>query len=191
MHFLVAEHGFRSQEHDAVETVGTQAAFASVTYVETRPISQSHERFVRLSMAPLRLELDLDIGLGRNRTQFFTIYELHQLIGSGEFPHRSHDMYEAMHNSTQLAEEFEVLAAVLRATGARFFSGDTSLWDDLRNQRARWARDRMEIETSKQAEAAFKAKEWRRVLDILSPIEPSLGRIDAARLRYVRKQLGK
>ncbi|RTL50147.1 MAG: hypothetical protein EKK46_13690 [Rhodocyclaceae bacterium] len=73
MLFLVAEHGFHSQEHDAVETVGTQAVFASVAYVETRPISQSHERFVQLSMTPLRLELDLDIGFGREKTQFFTI----------------------------------------------------------------------------------------------------------------------
>ncbi len=190
MHFLVADHGFRPQEREAVETSGTQAVFASVTYVEARPTSQSHERFVRLSMAPLRLELDLDIGFGRDRKQYFTIHELHQLIGSGALPPRTHDMHQAMHDSAQLAEEFEVLAAVLRDAGARFFSGDPSLWEDLRKQRLTWAKSRDDMEASKRAEGAFKAKEWRRVVDLLSPIEETLGRTDAARLRYARKQLG-
>lgn len=193
MEFLVSKHGFRPMDRKVFDDNGSQYVGGIVTYVETLPPNetQNQERFVTLSVAPLRLELDLDIGIGKDKRQFYTIYELHQLEQGGEFPHRQHNLYEAINNTNQLLAEFEILTKVLQNFGSRFFAGDKSLWDDLRKQRLSQAQTRNDFNASRDAEKAFKMKQWKKVIGFLENQEPRLTKVDIARLQYARKQLGK
>jgi hypothetical protein len=189
LEFLKADHSFREVDRQVVEENGTQWVFGTITYVESS--SQSPSRFVTLSVAPLRLELDLNVGIGEDRTEFYTIHELHQLEGRGEFPGRQHDLYDAMHDREKLLAEFKRLTTVLRSCGSRFFAGDVSLWDDLREQRSGEAQARDDRKASLDAEAAFKAHQWNRIVKLLENREFRLSKLDASRLRYARKQLGR
>jgi hypothetical protein len=192
MDFLVSKYAFRVANKEVIDKTGTMNVVGIITYVETLPANKSSndERFVTLSVAPLRLELDLDFGIG-NRKNFFTIYELHRLAGDGSFPQRQHDLYEAMHDTAQLLAEFKRLTDVFQNCGHRFFAGDKSLWDDLKQQRLSETQTRTDILASRNAEKAFKAKLWEKAASFLEPRENRLNEIDAARLKYARKQLRK
>ncbi len=188
LRFLEDDHSFREVDKQVIEEKGTQCVLGAITYAE--PSSQNQPRFVSLGVAPLRLELDLDIGIGEDRKEFYTIRELHQLEGSGEFLSRHHDLYDAMHDREKLLSEFQRLTAVLQSCGKRFFAGDLSLWDDLRIQRCAEAQAREDRRASLEAEAAFKAQRWEHTVELLEKREPRLSKLDASRLQYARKQLG-
>lgn len=191
MSFLVSEHGFRAVGREVKET-GSQFDAGRATYVEALPrnASRSEGRFVELSIAPLRLELDLDLGIGEDRRERYTIYELHRFECGGAFPPRQHDLYEAMHNVEQLSDEFMRLGDVLRRCGCRFFSGDRTLWDDLRNQRLSDAQTAGDIRAFSDAARAFKTAQWEKVVALLKPRERRLGKLEAMRLSYAKKRLG-
>ena len=188
MGFLEAEYSFRELDTRVIDD-GTQSMLGTVTYAE--PVSQNPPRFVRLSVAPIRLELDLDVGIGTDRREYYAIYELHQLEVGGEFPGRQHDLLKAIHNREQLLHEFNRLTAVLRSCGSRFFAGDISLWEDLKRQRSAKAQAANDQQASLDAEAAFKAQRWQDVVNLLEDRESRLSKLDSSRLRYARKQLAR
>jgi hypothetical protein len=188
MHFLEVTYAFREVEMRVIGEDGATQVLGSVTYADSS--AQDSARFVTLSVAPLRLELDLDVGIGGDRREFYTVYELHQLEGRGQFPSRQHDLYKAIHDRQQLLYEFEILTTVLRTCGSRFFAGEISLWEDLRKQRSLEAQTRDDQRASQDAETAFKAHNWQRVVALLERRESRLTKLDSSRLRYARKQLG-
>lgn len=184
MAFLEDEFSFCKVERKVVDETGTQYVFGIATYSKaiTSETQQNLKVFVTLTVAPLRLELDLDIGLEEDSKTKYSIYELHSLEQGGEFPRRQHKLYEAMHDVQQLQAEFEILTQALRACGGRFFAGDKSLWDDLRKQRLTAIDTQDYIYVSHDAEKAFTAKQWDKVINLLEPRESKLSKVDAADL---------
>lgn len=75
MGFLEADYSFREVDRRVIEGKGTQHVLGTVTYAESFPSQEpcNSPRFVTLSVAPLRLELDLDVGIGEDRREFYTI----------------------------------------------------------------------------------------------------------------------
>lgn len=190
MSFLSSEYSFCVVDRRVYDERGTQYVLGVVTYAEPASSNKPSNlvRFVTLSVAPLRLELDLDIGIGEDRKARHSIYELHSLEKGGEFPRRQHNLYEAMHDVGQLQAEFEILAQVLRSCGSRFFAQDMLLWEDLRRQRLSAAQNQEDASSSLEAEKAFRAKRWEEVIKLLGGREPRLGKVAAAKLSYARKQ---
>jgi hypothetical protein len=186
--FLKTQYPFRVINRFISATPASMAFGGVVTYAETLSLfrPKSKRRFVTLSIAPLRLELDLDIGRGQDR---YSIYELHHLEGSGPFPDRTHDLYQAMHDASQLSNEFERLAMVLQDCGKRFFANDPGLWTDLKNQRASLAQKQEREQMNSDAEKAFKEKNWQKVVHILEEHQADLSELARARLNYARKQI--
>jgi hypothetical protein len=184
--FLKAEHGFKMIDQKIEEAKGTMTVFGAVTYGKSSFLEFGKGRFVTLSTAPLRLELDLDIGVGQER---YSIYELHSLESDGQFPERTHDLYQAMHDAEQLLSEFRRLASILQACGERFFANDRTLWTDLKNQRALAAQRHEFIRMNSDAEKAFKDKNWQKVVDILESHHADLNELASARLKYAHKQI--
>lgn len=185
---LLEKYGFTLKEISITDENGNQWVGGSAHYVESGnwySLSRK-KRFIRLSTAPLRLELDLDVGIGDS---FYTIYELHELAGGGVFPERTHDLYKAMHDEGQLRAEFQRLVQVLKDCGERFFSNDPSLWTDLSNQRTRRTQERENKQISKDAEVAFKKQDWKTVVTLLGKKNHSLNKLDVGRLSYARKKL--
>jgi hypothetical protein len=136
----------------------------------------------------MRLELSLDISDGQNGT--FSMEELHALAGHGPFPPRRHDMQEAFRDGKVLREEAGRLSSVLRACGARFFSGDPRLWVDLQAER----QHRFEAEEDSRAiacsEDAFRTERWQDVVSLLGPRAARISKAAALRLAVARKRLG-
>ena len=189
---MTSDHAFRLVDKQIVDD-GTSLTLGAVSYAETLPSNEPNDskRFVTLSIAPARLELDLDIGLSDYRDSRYSIYELHHFMVGGDFPPRTHNLSEAVRDVGQLLAEFERLTTILRTCGDRFFEGDPSLWDDLRLERFRLSQIQQGSYVLRDAEKAFKAKKWEGVLSLLEPLSNRLGKVDAARLSYAKKQLGK
>lgn len=167
---------------------GTHSLFGSARYGENIRKFQRVEqkRFVCLSTAPLRLEIDLDFGIGDQR---FGLQELFLLQASGDFPARQHDLYTAMHEPEQLQAEFERLLRVLIDYGQRFFDNDVSLWSDLQSQRLQRTQTTRELELIKKTEAAFAQQNWGAVIELLRSREAELNPLNRKRLAYARKKL--
>ena len=132
--YLLTEWGFTLSEISITEPTNRQYVFGSANFLEALPnsIISSSRKFIKLSVAPLRLELDLEFGRD-NKT--YSIHELHNLDGISSFPERTHDLYEAMHDEIQLGAEFERLIKALIECGSRFKNQDETLWTNLINQR--------------------------------------------------------
>ena len=83
------KHGFILKKLSVTEEQGTQWVFGSAHYVEDTKWYGlfSKKRFICLSTAPLRFELDLEFGFGKSRC---TIYELYRLECDHTFPERKH-----------------------------------------------------------------------------------------------------
>ena len=184
--FLVDEHGFRAVERQVARRSAQDGVSGHVVY-RSLGSAQELERAVSLSIAPLRLELDLHISRGKSGV--YAIEELHALDGQGVFPRRQHGLYDAMHDPEQLLAEFTRLAGVLRASGARFFNDEPDLWEGLEDQRARRAEDEAIKQTLALSQEVFRARDWPRVIDLLSPIEFRLGRAASARLTYAKRKV--
>ena len=184
--FLVDEHGFRRDERQVDRGATRHGVVGRVVY-RSPASADGVSREVRLTIAPLRLELDLE--LSRTASAPCGIEELHALEGRGAFPRREHSLYDAMHEPGQLQAEFSRLAGVLRTIGARFFEDDPWLWEDIEERRARRAADdaiRRQLVLSKER---FRARAWQDVIDILAPLENRLGKTASARLDYARRKV--
>jgi hypothetical protein len=183
--FLVDDHGFQLAERQVARGDPRQGVIGRVRY--RSPASPAGvARAVELTIAPLRLLLDLQVskaGCGP-----YAIEELHALDGQGAFPRREHGLYDAMHNPEELAAEFDRLAVVLRACGARFFDDEAYLWEDLEAARQRRADDEVIRRTLALSQELFRAQEWMRVVELLSPIEIRLGTRASARLAYAKRR---
>ena len=188
MRFLVARHGFRAVER-SVAPEGTNWMGAIVRYkrVVTHAGKPSDGWTVSLSYAPARLELSLDISDGTSNG--FSVAELNSLENGVPMPRGTHRLYESVHDTEAQYVEFDRLAAVLRASGARFFAGDASLWSDLQARRElAWQADE-DRRAAIQSEVAFRAKDWSKVVLLLEPRSPRLAGAAAARLSFARKKL--
>jgi hypothetical protein len=186
--FLVDDHGFQLAERQVARGDSQLGVIGRVRYRSTEPPDspESPARAVELTIAPLRLELDLHVSKAGSGP--YAIEELHALEGQGLFPRREHGLYDAMHDPDQLAAEFDRLAGVLRACGTRFFDDDAYLWEDLEVQRQRRAEDEEIRRTLALSQELFRAREWARIVELLSPIEYRLGTRASARLAYAKRK---
>ena len=185
---MLEEYGFKLDKVTITDDNGSIWVHGGARYIEKTNLWYPFrkKRFMRISTTPLRLELDLDIGIGDS---FYTIYELHELEGTQAFPGRTHDLYKAMYDKSQLKSEFERLIQVLKDCGSRFFSNDTSLWTDLEAQRDRHSSERENNQIFKEAEMAFKKQDWATVIKLLESKEEYLSKLNVTRLNYSRKKL--
>ena len=185
---LLEKRGFTLNEVSITEENRSQWIGGVAHYIEKGnwyyPFQR--KRFIRLSTAPLRLELDLEIGRGDST---YNIYELKELEGTKEVLARTHDLYEAMLDKKQLKSEFETLIQVLFDCGSRFFSNDSSLWTDLHEQRLRHGDARENEQVFKDAEAAFKKQDWETVVNFLEEKQQDLSNLDLGRLNYAKNKL--
>ncbi len=182
--------GFKLSDLSITETPGSMGVFASAHYLENRIgfFMNKNRKFIRLSTAPLRLELDLDFGWGESS---FSIYELYKLEGDFNFPERTHDLYEAMYEASQLQAEFERLINIFERCGKRFLSNDISLKHDLENQRSKYADIAANEKIFNKAEKAFKAHLWHEVVLLLEDNEKYLSELNKKRLQYARKMVNR
>ena len=185
---LLANYGFSLSDLSVTEESDSQWVGGAAHYLENRRWFHMFKkrRFIRLSVAPLRLESDLDIGRG---SESYSIYELHELEGDSEFPERTHDLYKAMYNEDQLQSEFERLIKVFTLCGKRFIENDDSFWLDLRNQRIRRATLMENEQIFKEAQIAFKAQRWGKVVTLLENKKQALSKLNHGRLIYAKKKM--
>lgn len=186
--FLVDDHGFHLAERQVARADSQLGVIGRVRYRSPGPPGspEGGARAVELTIVPLRLELDLQVS--KAACGPYAIEELHALEGQGVFPRRMHGLYDAMHDPEQLAAEFDRLAGVLRACGTRFFDDDEYLWEDLDVQRQRRAEDEEIRRTLALSQELFRAREWARIVELLSPIEYRLGTRASARLAYAKRK---
>jgi hypothetical protein len=185
LRFLVDDQGFHLAEREVARHDAEGGVVARVRY-RSPASADGAERTVELTIAPLRLELDLHVS--KADCGPYAVEELHALDGRGVFPRREHGLYDAMYNPEELAAEFHRLAGVLRACGARFFDDDAYLWEDLEAQRLRRAADEEIRRTLTLSQELFRAREWARVVELLSPIESRLGTRASTRLAYAKRK---
>lgn len=180
--------GFKLYDVSVTDNEGTQWVSGTAKYVERRAWHNPFKamRFITLSAAPLRLELDLDIGVGE---RCHSIFELHDLVRKREFPERKHDLYKAMSEGSQLSSEFQRLVDVLESCGKRFFLNDPALWKQLEEQRAKHHRERENMDAFRAAERAFKEHDWETVVKLLEEKYQFLGELESKRLIYAMKKL--
>ena len=185
---LIEQHGFTLKSIEINDVKGSQWIYGSAIYKEQRNWLRagSAQRFIKISVAPLRLELDLNFGAGKEE---YTIYELHNLNGGGEFPTLQHSLYKAMEDEVALAAEFTTLIQLLVTCGPDFFNEKTSLFSDLKAQRRKYAIEEENKRIFKEAEAAFKKKQWSVVVNLLDKKEAYLSKLNASRLKYARKKI--
>lgn len=186
--FLIDTQGFRRKER-TVSAEGSNMTGGVVCYSSegARRIGAPKGWTVSLAFTPARLELSLDIADEHGNT--FSVEELHALVTSDPFPKCMHNLSDSLRDEEAQFSEFARLAAVLRASGTRFFAGDRSLWKELRAARHRsWQaeEDRCAVALS---EDAFRAKDWHRVVAALEPREARLSKAATARLALSRKRL--
>ncbi|PJZ43784.1 hypothetical protein [Leptospira brenneri] len=187
---LISNLGYKLEDLHTYEADNTMAVFASATYIEKskKLFSKRSNKFIRLSIAPLRLEIDLDFGWGENT---FTIYELYKLEGNFKFPERKYSLYEAMYDEKQLQFEFERLIKIFQLCGKRFLSNDILLKRDLEQQRQNISSVTKNEMISKKAEKAFKDHLWEDVVTLLTGKENSLSSLNQMRLKYAKKKIQK
>jgi hypothetical protein len=86
------------------------------------------------------------------------------------------------------------VAQLVNKYGAPFLSGRSAFYDELQkaNERASVAFEREQVLTRlrKDAEAAWTAKEFARVVELLQPVQGDLTEIEAKRLAYAERQIG-
>ena len=169
-------------------TEGSQWIGGSAHYVEVTPANEFEARFIHLSTAPLRLELDLDFGIGE---ELFSVYELHRLEGKEPFPERKNDLYDAAFDKNILASEFKRLVTTLIGCGERFLSKDCSLWDELQIQRDLRDQKTENHKAYRIAEKAFNNKDWEKVISVLEGRKKSLSKLNLGRLNYAKKKAAK
>ena len=184
--FLGSAHGFCVVEREVARAGSLQGVVGHVVY-QSPGSPQGLARAVRLTIVPLRLQLDLQVS--RTTSAAYAIEELHALDGHGLFPAREHGLYDAMHNPGELLAEFTRLAGVLRACGTRFFNDEPDLWDDLDAQRGRRNEDEAIRRTLALSKELFRARDWLGVVELLGPIEFRLGSNASARLAYAKRKM--
>ena len=188
MRFLQVDLGFAATELRVTDdgTTGT----GGVSRYESRGSTENSAPrgwSVTLSFFPYRLELDLEISTASGAS--YSVAELHQLEHGAALPAREHNLYDSVRNADAQRAEFERLTRTLRASGARFFSGDLTLWSDVDTQRRRSAQaedDRARVLAS---ERAFRGKDWTKVVQLLEPARDRLPHAATARLAYARNKL--
>lgn len=186
--FLVDSYGFRAVER-SVTPEGSNWTGGMVAYrsMNSKTGHSPKGWTVSLAYAPARLELSLDISDGQDSR--FSVEELHALEGREPFPSGRHSLYDSAHDANAQQFEFARLASVLLRSGARFFSGDQSLWADLRLQRERAWQAEEDRRALARSENAFQVKNWSEVVSLLEPRENRLSKAATARLAYARKRL--
>lgn len=106
---LIDSFGFERVERTVVDD-GTLGTFGSVRYAASGGAGCPTPRgwSVVLSVAPFRLELGLNVADESGAS--YGLDELHRLMGAGEFPRRSHPIYEAARDQWLLQAESARLA---------------------------------------------------------------------------------
>jgi len=86
------------------------------------------------------------------------------------------------------------VAQLVKKYGDPFLSGGAAFYDELEkaNERASVAfeREQMLTRIRKEADAAWAAKEFARVTELLQPVQGDLTEIEGKRLAYAEKQIG-
>jgi len=187
--FLEADYGFHLAEQQAPEKYEWTSQVYKVTY--RRETRDGQDQYVMLATAPARLELDIDLGYGwpPSYPDYFTVYELHELESRSPVPGFTHGVSEAFGDRDKMAQQYDVLADILKSCGRRFFRCDHSLTVDLqRLRKQKWERQERE-RTTQDAETAFKAEDWAKAIQLLDSLGSDLTRLQRARLKYARKQV--
>lgn len=171
--FTLVENWVSGGEH--TQYIGGYARFES---------NDSTKRFINISTAPLRLELDLDFGKESNQ---YTIFELCELESCQDFPIRKHNLYESINDKDLMCDDFLQLVEYLLRYGNRFFKNDQKLWNELSQQREEHYKLSKDQTLTSDAEKAFKQQRWDEVIKILESVTQKLSKLNTARLKYAYK----
>ena len=198
--FLEHDYGFSLTEKQAPETYEWTSQVYTITY--RKLTADRRSQHVTLSTAPARCELDIDLGYdlvhGAISGNFYggvvilrmTVDELHELESGSPRPSFECGVYAAFGDRDKMSVQYGLLASILKDFGSRFFQGDPSLAtdvDQLRNEK----QERRERErTARDAERAFKMRDWIRAIRLLESLGMELTPLQQLRLKYARKQAG-
>lgn len=189
--FLVADHGF-----DLVETISPQDVRSSLTFYKLtfrKNGMQGSVLSVSLATCPVRLELDLDLSLGWPLTPHNTVSICELLAVESpdcrlEIPW---GIYSAFGVAQKMTDQYVAIANVLQRFGQRFFAEDESLWQDVRELRRQQLLKLHSEELSKNAELAFKNKNWARTIELLEALGDNRTKLQGSRLQYAKQQIAK
>jgi hypothetical protein len=97
--------------------------------------------------------------------------------------------------SSQTIKGFVAIQAQrLKDYGQPILSGNTTVWHVLEQQRKRWseeyAMDVLVSQVRSEAENSFRAHNFKRVIELLSPVEYRLTPAERKKLEYARRKLG-
>lgn len=86
-----------------------------------------------------------------------------------------------------------IQAQRLKVYGHRILAGNTMVWHDLEQQRQRWseeyAMDVLLSQVRSEAARSFREQNFKRVVELLSPVERRLTPAECKKLEYARKKL--
>ena len=90
-----------------------------------------------------------------------------------------------------MTDQYVAIANVLQRFGQRFFAEDESLWQDVRELRRQQLLKLHSEELSKNAELAFKNKNWARTIELLEALGDNRTKLQGSRLQYAKQQIAK
>jgi len=189
--FLVADHGFELTETIAPPEIRSNLTFYKLTYCRNQ--AQRKPPSVSLTTCPTRLELDLDLSMGSSPTHIDTIGICELLAVESPYSRLEipWGIYSAFGNARRMTDQHVALADILQRLGGRFFANDESLWQDVRELRRQQSLKIHNEELSKNAECAFKEKNWGRAVELLESLGDNRTVLQESRFQYAMKRIAK
>lgn len=136
------------------------------------------------------LEVGVEVGPPLSTEDNFAMSELIRL----EQPEKAESYRNPVATTPSAIENaLSNQASRLRKYGRRVWEGDISIWTDLEKQRIQWAQQySQEVLLSQSrpvAEAAFRNRDFQKVVTVLAEVEDLLTPAERSKLRYARKKL--
>ena len=182
--FLSTDHGFGEGEIE-VGKGRLPRQLGKVIYRDASPRLRYRQRARRVTLTLYEGNGDTTFFISYGREDF-CIFELCKLEGCSmpqSLPAKKMDL-----DADALRANFNWLAQMLRECGDRFFSGDQTLWNDVRKKanddRIAWG-DQV---ATRDAEEAYRDANWNEVIRLLHPRSSRISTLQAARLKYARRK---
>lgn len=168
---------------------GLQCIFTEPTYVRY----ESYLTFVNVYHGRSSYELGLEVGLlgeSPERERAFTLMELMRVQDPWA---ESNFHYFTATTPKQMRTAVARLAQLLKKYGADTLRGDRTAFERLSEERIRWrerfAKEVLLDQVKPAAEAAFRAKDYAKAVNLYESVRDDLTPVELKKLNYAKKQL--